>query len=151
MKFLLKRILTNQKTKYTDNLHSNTKICGSSNTLSSPYINELSHASHQDKYSVDGDLTGLNLSCRSIRVEETPGELVLKRQNNHPELSLMQINTEKWDSQTGSMGDILLINLPPKYNNIRLKILLFTLLNNNNKSRLVVDPDSFYSIRSVGI
>lgn len=151
MKFLLKRILTNQKIKYTENLHSNIKICGSSNSFSSTFNNELSHASRQDRYSADGDLSGMNLSCSSIREEETPGEFVQKRQNNHPELSLMQINTEKWDSQTGSMGDILLINLPPKYNNIRLKILLFTLSNNNYKSRLVVDPDSFYSIRSVGI
>jgi hypothetical protein len=85
------------------------------------------------------------------REAETYGELILNNLNNHPEISLMQVAAENWHYHAWRILDILLINLPSKYNNIRLKILLFALLKYNYRSRLAVDPDSFYSIRSAGI
>jgi hypothetical protein len=89
--------------------------------------------------------------CKSGREEESEIEVILNNPNNHPELSLKQVNAGNWKYYTVSPRDILLINLSSKYNNIRLKVLLFVLAKYNYRSRLAIDPDRFFSIRSVGI
>lgn len=92
-----------------------------------------------------------NNCCSSGSEEESEIEVILNNQNNHPELSLKHVNAENWKYHSGSLLDILLINLSFVYNNISLKVLLFALVKYNYRSRLAIDPDRFYSIHSVGV
>jgi hypothetical protein len=151
MKLLLKGISTYHQTKYTENHNFYTNICGSPIRFSLTDHNDLSQPTHQGQDSLNCGRSVPGLSCRLIGEEETTGELILNNHRKLTELSLMQDNEENWYGQSGSVLNILLINRSLRYNNIRLKILLFALLNYNYQSRLAVDPDSFHSIRSVGI
>ena len=147
MIFFPESILTGPKTKYTDNLHINKNISGISNTFSFLNINKQTHIAHQGQLSADSGLSGFKTFCSSVMEEERAGELILNHQNNHSELSLMPVNTENRYSQSGSILDVMLINLPFKYNHIRLKILLFVLINYKCQAWLEGDPDSYNTIR----